>query len=48
MVSGDGHVKIADFGIAKALATLAGDEFSRPPGRDRRDARVHGARAGDR
>ena len=46
MVTADGRVKIADFGIAKATTTMHTGAFVDGDGDDGRHAGVHGARAG--
>ena len=47
MVTGDGGIKIADFGIAKALSRARHGDDADPERDDRRHARLHGPRAGD-
>ena len=47
LVTADGRVKIADFGIAKATQSAGTGAFLTATGHDRRHADVHGARAGD-
>ena len=47
LVSADGRVKIADFGIAKATTDLGAGTFRTVHRDDDRHAGLHGARAGD-
>ena len=47
MLSTRGRVKVADFGIAKAVNEAAATKLRDRDGHDGRHARVHVARAGD-
>ena len=47
LVTADGHVKVADFGIAKAVQQIGSGELPHGSGDHRRHADLHGSRAGD-